>query len=39
MTLPISAGHDLALAVSQNCANKIAAIVYHSGILPTVDHD
>jgi hypothetical protein len=31
----LTAGHDLALAVSQNCMNKIAAIVYQAGILPT----
>jgi hypothetical protein len=31
----LTAGHDLALAVSQNCMNKVAAIVYRSGILPT----
>ncbi len=35
MSLPITSGNDLALAVSQNCANKIAAIVYHAGVLPT----
>jgi len=33
---PLTAGHDLALAVTQNCMNKIAAIIYHAGIVPTV---
>jgi hypothetical protein len=31
----LCAGQDLALALSENCVNKIAAIVYQAGILPT----
>jgi len=33
-------GLDLALAVTEDCMNKIAAIAYHAGILPTeIDGD
>ncbi len=32
----LTAGHGLALAVSQSCINKVSSIVYSCGILPTI---